>query len=117
MEFVPILVAVAMVAVIIDIVRSARGQDWNGVVTPLAAALAGIGVAFVLGESDFGEGISIGDTGETFGSVNGASLILLGFGLGSLAAKGVDLLKAVDNSDTQRKPHLIDNDNADRPDA
>lgn len=108
MDFVPILVAAAMVAVLVDVVRSARGGDWNGVITPLAAFAIGILVAFVLGESDFGEGIPIGDTGETFGSVNGFSLVLLGFALGSVAAKGVDLLKALDTSDTQRKPHLID---------
>lgn len=107
MDFVPLLIGAAMVAVLVDVVRSARGRDWNGVITPLAAWAIGIGVALTLGESDFGEGIKIGDTGETFGSVNGFSLILLGFALGSVAAKGVDLLKAVDQSDSQKKPPLV----------
>lgn len=95
MDFAPLLIAAAMVAVIIDIVRSARGGDWNGVITPLAAAVAGIVIAWLLGESDFGAGVPVGDTGETFASVNGASLVLLGFALGSIAAKGVDTISAI----------------------
>lgn len=108
MDFMPLLSAVTLVAVLIDILRSARGKDWNGVLTPLAAALAGILVAFILGESDFGEGIPLGDSGQTFASVNGFSLVLVGFALGSLASKGVDLIKAIDGSDSQKRPHLID---------
>lgn len=109
MDFMPMLAAIALVAVIIDVVRSARGKDWNGVITPLASWGVGVLVAFVLGESDFGETIPLGDTGLTFGSVNGFSLILVGFALGSLASKGVDLLKAIDNTDSQTRPHLVEN--------
>lgn len=108
MDFMPLLSAIALVAVIIDVARSARGRDWNGVITPLVAWGVGVLVAFVLGESDFGEGIPLGDSGQTFSSVNGFSLILVGFALGSLASKGVDLLKAIDGGDSQKRPHLLD---------
>lgn len=107
MEFMPLLSAIALVAVIIDVGRSARGRDWNGVITPLVAWAVGVGVAYTLGKSDFGEGIPLGDSGHTFASVNGFSLILVGFALGSVAAKGVDLLKAIDGSDSQKKPPLV----------
>lgn len=107
MDFMPLLSAIALVAVIIDVARSARGKDWNGVITPLVAWGVGVLVAFVLGESDFGEAIPLGDSGQTFASVNGFSLVLVGFALGSLASKGVDLLKAIDGSDSQKKPPLV----------
>lgn len=108
MDFVPLLVGAAMVAVLVDVVRSARSQEWNGVITPLAAWAIGILIVFLLGESDFGSDLPIGDTGHTVGDVNGFSLILLGFAFGSVAAKGVDLIKAVDNTDSQKRPPLID---------
>lgn len=107
MDFMPLLSAIALVAVVIDVARSARGRDWNGVITPLVAWGVGVLVAFVLGESDFGEGIPLGDSGHTFASVNGFSLVLVGFALGSLASKGVDLLKAIDNTDSQSRPSLV----------
>lgn len=107
MEFMPLLSAIALVAVIIDVARNARGRDWNGVITPLVAWGVGVFIAFILGESDFGEAIPLGDSGQTFASVNGFSLVLVGFALGSLASKGVDLLKAIDGSDSQKKPPLV----------
>jgi hypothetical protein len=109
MDFMPLLSAIALVAVIIDVARSARGGDWNGVITPLVAWGVGVLVAFTLGESDFGESIPLGDSGHTFASVNGFSMVLVGFALGSLASKGVDLLKAIDGSDSQKRPSLVEN--------
>lgn len=107
MDFLPLVAAVALVAVLIDIARSLRARDWNGVITPLAAMAAGTLVAWVVGESDFGADVPLGDTGHTFGSVNGFSLVLVGFALGAVASKSVDALKAVDQGDSQKRPPLI----------
>lgn len=107
MDFVPLLVAAAMVAVLVDVVRSARGGDWNSVVTPLVAWIVGVGVALLLANSDFAASVSLGDTGYTLDNVNNFSLILFGFAFGSVAAKGVDLLKAIDGNDSQKKEPLL----------
>ena len=107
MDFVPLVVAAALVAVLIDVVRSLRAGDWNGVITPLASWAVGIAVALLLAGSDFAADVKIGDTGYTLDNVNTYTLVLFGFAFGSLASKGVDVIKAIDGSDSQKRPPLI----------
>lgn len=107
MDFVPLLVGAAIVAVLIDVFRSARNGDWNGAITPLVSWIVGIGVALLLANSDFAGSVKIGDTGYTLDNVNTFSLILFGFAFGSVASKGVDLLKALDVNDSQKRPPLV----------
>jgi len=107
MDFVPLLVGAAMVAMLIDVLRSLKGKDWNGVVTPLFAFVAGVLVAWLLSESNFASTISIGDTGLTLADLNFASLIIFGFAFSSIAAKGVDLISAIANR-PNAKPSLIE---------
>lgn len=107
MEFVPLLVGAAMVAMIVDVIRSARGKDWNGVVTPLVAFLAGVVVAWLFRESDFAAELKVGDTGKTVADLNTASLVLFGFAFGSFAAKGVDLISGIAKRPNV-KPSLVE---------
>jgi len=107
MDFVPLLVGAAMVAMLIDVFRSLKGKDWNGVVTPLAAFIAGVAVAWLLAESDFAGTIAIGDTGLTLADLNFASLVIFGFAFSSIAAKGVDLISAIAKR-PNTKPSLIE---------
>lgn len=107
MDFIPIVVAAALVAVLIDVFRSARAGDWNGVLTPMVSWLVGVGVAILLAGSDFAADVKIGDTGYTLDNVNTYTLILFGFAFGSLASKGVDVIKAIDGSDSQKRPPLV----------
>lgn len=107
MDFVPLLVGAAMVAVLIDVFRSAKGKDWNGVMTPLAAFAAGVLVAWLLSESDFASTITIGDTGLTLADLNFASLVIFGFAFSAFASKGVDLISAIAKRPNV-KPHLVD---------
>lgn len=107
MDFVPLLVGAAMVAMLIDVIRSARGGDWNGVITPLVAFGAGVMVAWLLSESDFASTIKIGDTGLTLADLNFASLVLFGFAFAAFAAKGVDLISAIAKRPNV-KPSLVE---------
>lgn len=107
MDFVPLLVGAAMVAMLIDVVRSARGGDWNGVVTPITAFVAGVFVAWLLSESDFAATVKIGDTGLTLADLNFASLVLFGFAFAAFAAKGVDLISAIAKRPNV-KPSLVE---------
>lgn len=110
MDFVPLLVGAAMVAMLIDVLRSLRGKDWNGVITPIAAFVAGVFVAWLLSESDFASTVKIGDTGLTLADLNFASLVLFGFAFATFAAKGTDLISAIAKRPNV-KPSLIDNAN------
>lgn len=111
MDFVPLLVGAAMVAMLVDVIRSAKGGDWNGVITPVVAFGAGVLVAWLLRESDFGAGIKLGDTGKTVADINGASLVLVGFAFGAFAAKGVDTISAIAKR-PNTKPSLVENTNS-----
>lgn len=107
MDFVPLVVGGLMVAMLIDVFRSLKGKDWNGVITPLAAFLAGVFVAWLLSESDFASTIKIGDTGLTLADLNFASLVVFGFAFSSFAAKLVDTISAVAKRPNV-KPSLIE---------
>ncbi len=107
MDFVPLIVGGLMVAMLIDVLRSIKGKDWNGVVTPLFAFVAGVCVAWLLSKSDFASTIKIGDTGLTLHDLNFASIIVFGFAFSSFAAKGVDLISAVAKRPNV-KPSLIE---------
>jgi len=105
MEFVPIVVLLATVKKIVDLLRYARGGDWNGVITQLVVWAAGVGVVTLAANTVWADGIRFGDT--TLGPLNFASQVLAGIALGSAASLGQDTLKAVDNSQSEAKPKLV----------
>lgn len=107
MDFVPLIAAALIVAAGVDILRNARGKDWNSVITQLVSWGVGIGVAVLLAGSDFADAIKLGDTGVTLGSANTFSVVLFGMFFGATANKLVDTLKAIDNTDSQKKPPLV----------
>lgn len=90
MEFVPIAVAAALVWKIVSFVKFLMSGDKNKAVTQLVTWAAGIGVAFLLAASDFASSVDVGD--HTLGNLNGASVILFGVALGSVAAAAYDTL-------------------------
>lgn len=105
MEFVPLLVMSALVKKIVDFVKYAANGDINAVVTQLCSWLAGIAVAFIAANSDYGDGIGI--NGELLSTLNAWSLALVGFNLASAAGIGWDIIKAVDNSNSAIVPNLM----------
>lgn len=105
MEFVPLLVLSALTKKIIDFVKYAANGDINAVVTQLCSWLAGIVVAFIAANSDYGDGIGI--NGEVLSTLNGWSLALVGFNMASAAGIGWDFIKAVDGSNSAIIPNLL----------
>lgn len=106
LEFVPLVSLIALVYQIIGILRSARGKDWNGVFTPLAAMLAGVVGVLMFAQADFASGINVGDM--TLATLNTWSLILVGISIGTGGSVLNDTLGAVDSTRSTAKPHLID---------
>jgi hypothetical protein len=105
MEFIPLLVMSALVKKIVDFVKYAANGDINAVVTQIGSWAAGVAVAFVAANSDFGEGIGI--NGQLLSALNGWSLALVGFNLASAAGIGWDVIKAVDNTNSAVVPNLM----------
>lgn len=104
MEFVPLVVAAALVWKIVDLAKYLISGDARGTVTQLVAWLAGVAVAMLLAASDFAGGIDVG--GVVLANANGASLVLFGIALGSTGAVGYDFKKAIDASDSASVPRL-----------
>lgn len=105
MEFVPIVVMLALVKKVVDVVRYASGRDWNGVVTQLLVWAGGVLVVVVFAQSDWAGSVAFGDL--HLAQMNVASLVLAGITVGSAASVGQDVIKAVDNGQTEAKPTLL----------
>lgn len=105
MEFVPLLAAAALVWKIVDFLKYLRTGDVNGVFTQLSVWVAGVAVVLLLANTDWADGITVGDT--ILGALNGASLVLLGLSVGSTSSVLYDTKAAIDGSDTAVKPPLI----------
>lgn len=105
MEFVPMIVLTALIKKIVDTVKYAAAGDMNAVVTQVVAWLAGIAVAFVAANSDWGDAIVV--NGDVMSLLNGWSLSLVGMNLASTAGVTWDFIKAFDNSNSAIIPNLL----------
>lgn len=105
MDFVPLVVLTALVKKLVDTVKYLVAGDVNAVVTQLLAWAAGIGLAFVTANSDWGDAILV--NGESLGTLNGWSLAFVGVNLASLAGFGWDALKAIDGTNSATVPNLL----------
>lgn len=105
MEFIPVVAMAALILKLIDFVRYARGGDANGIVTQLATWFAGVVVVLLVAQTDWADGIAIGDM--NLGTLGFWSLVFYGLSAGSAASFAKDTLKSVDNSNSSAIPVLI----------
>jgi hypothetical protein len=98
---------IAFATKLLDLVRYARAQEWNGVLTQLGAWVSGTVAVFIFGQSDVARQIDFGETVGSLGHLDSVSKIILGVGLASLGSLVVDLRKATDASDSAVVPPLI----------
>lgn len=105
MEFIPMIQMAVLVFAIINFLKAVKAKDTNGALTQLIVWVAGVVVVFLVAETDFASGISIGD--QTLNTLNFASLVFIGLTISSLASFGAEVKKAIDNSDSAAKPNLF----------
>jgi hypothetical protein len=105
MEFLPVVAMAALILKLIDFLRYCRAADVNGITTQLAAWIAGVLVVLLVAQTDWADGISIGDM--SLGTLGFWSLVFYGLSAGSTASFVKDTLKAVDNSNTAAIPVLV----------
>jgi hypothetical protein len=107
MEFVPFLAMLALVKKLIDFFKYLTNKDKNGIVTTLAAWVAGVGAILLFSMSDFADGITIGDT--TLGALNIASLVIVGMSIGASAGVAADVISSRRPSDDPARLKLLPN--------
>lgn len=103
--FVPAVAMFALIKKVLDFFKYLTNQDWNGAITQIAVWASGIVVVWLYAQTDWAETFSF--AGFTLASMNGASLVALGIGLGSSASVATDFIKARDNTDSAAMPPLI----------
>lgn len=106
MEFIPALAMAALILKVVDFLRYAKAADMNGVLTQLITWVAGVVVLLLVAQTDWADGIPIGDT--PLSALGFWSIVFAGMSAGSVASVGKDTLKSVDNSNSSAIPTLVD---------
>lgn len=104
MDIVPLLFMAAFVKKAVDVLKYAFAADVNGILTQVVAWAAGIGIAFLVAYSNFGDQVNV--NGIALSSLNSWAIVLAGMAVASGAGFGVDTLKALDNTDSAAMPTL-----------
>lgn len=105
MEFLPVVAMATLTLKLIDFLRYVRAADLNGIVTQLAAWLAGVIVVLLVAQTAWADGIAIGDM--NLSTLGFWSLVFYGLGAGSSASAIKDTIKAVDNTNSTVQPGLV----------
>lgn len=95
----------ALAKKIVDFVRQLRGRDTSAILTQLLAWASGIAVVFIGANVDVASGIEIAN--QSLDQLSVWSQLVLGTVIGSLGSVGKDVLKALDNSQTEATPKLV----------
>lgn len=105
MDFLPVVAMAALTLKLIDLARYGRAGDVNGIVTQLASWTAGVLVVLLVAQTDWADGIEIGDM--NLSTLGFWSLVFYGMSAGSAASVVKDSLKAVDNTNSAAIPTLV----------
>lgn len=105
MDFVPVVAMAALTLKLVDFLRYLKSADLNGVFTQLAAWIAGVAVVILVAQTDWADGIGVGDM--NLATLNIWSLIFYGLAAGSGASVVKDTLKSIDNTNSIAIPTLV----------
>jgi hypothetical protein len=95
----------ALAKKIVDFVRQIRGRDTSAILTQLLAWASGIAVVVIGANVDVASGVEIAN--QSLDQLSIWSQVVLGTVIGSLGSVGKDVLKALDNSQTEATPKLV----------
>jgi hypothetical protein len=105
MEFLPTVAMGVLILKMVDFLRYVRAGDPNGIFTQLTSWVAGVIVVLLVAQTDWADGIAVGDM--NLGTLGFWSLVFYGLSAGSGASLVKDSLKAVDNSNSAAIPTLL----------
>jgi hypothetical protein len=105
-NFLPTAALAATVLAIVNLLRYARGRDWNGVLTQLTVWGSGVAGVSIFAQSAWGEAISLGGA-LPLSKLGWASLVIVGLQVGSAATVVNEFRGAIDRSTTTAKPRLL----------
>lgn len=95
----------AMAKKLVDFVRQLRGKDTSAIATQLVAWLAGIAVVFLAANVDFAGAVEFANV--RLDNMGLFTQTILGVLVGSLGSISKDLLKSLDNTQSENAPKLV----------
>lgn len=95
----------ALAKKVVDFVRQLRGKDTSAIATQLLAWLAGVAVVYLSAHVDFAGAVQIANM--SLDQMGLWTQTILGVVVGSVGSVGKDLLKSLDNSQSEATPKLI----------
>lgn len=102
------LLAIALLAnKIIELLKQIRNKDVNGALTLISLFIAGVAALTLAAHAAVTEGTIIPGTGAALGSLDFASLVLLGLMITATGSTVYDFKKAVDSTDSAKQPPLL----------
>lgn len=105
MPLVPLVALGTIVFSFVNFLKFVSGKQWNAALTQVIAWCAGIAGIFLMAETQFASGISVGDT--RLDVLDGASKLVLGLVATSLLSTVNEIKKAIDNTDSAATPPLL----------
>lgn len=106
MEFVPLLAIGALTKKLVDLAKALRTRDFNGALTMVAVALAGVAAVWVASRTAWASTITLG--GRSLGDLSFLSIVFVGVNVASFGALfGYDIPSQLDNSLTTTRRELI----------
>lgn len=105
--FTTVALFVTALVTIQNLLRYLKGKDWNGVLGILVAFIAGVVVVYWAAHSGVTDQLHLIEGGPSLADLDTGSLLLLGLAVGSAGPVLTDTLKAIDHSDSQQKPKLV----------
>lgn len=104
MEFVPMLVLLAMVKSFVGLLKRVKAGDHRGALTQLLSYAVGVGVVLLFARTDFAAGLEFG--GLVLSDSNVFTQVVVGVAVASTANLATDFQKAVDNTQSAAEPKL-----------
>lgn len=105
MEIALLASMIALGYTLVNLVKQARDQAWDPVLTQIATWAAGVAVVFLGSATTWAAKIDI--QGVLLNDLNAAEKVFLGACLLSVASVGYDFKKALDGSDSAHVPSLL----------
>lgn len=108
MEVIAVLAALAFaVNKSVSVIKSV-GKDNNAVVTQALVWIIGIAALFLAGQAQFTAGLVVPGLNIALGDMNGWSILMAGWMLGSSGSFAYDVKSAIDGTDSAVEPKLLD---------
>jgi len=108
MEQVVALTAIAFLAnKIIELLKYLRAKDWNAAFTLATIEVSGVIVMLIAAAAKVTETLVLPGTSEPIGTLDTASVVLLGLVMTSLSSTIYDFKKAIDGGDSAKQPPLL----------